>query len=585
MDHAGLAHRRLAILDIANGQQPMFAETGRYAIVFNGEIYNFRQIRQQLASANVSFETNSDTEVILKLFQHEGLSGLDRLRGMYAFALWDDKKKCGHLVRDPLGIKPLFYHLTDKGELAFASEIKALLVKYPALRTLDTQSLHLLMNFRYVPGQATMFKGAEQVAPGEIITWRKGQSITRNRLNPLNQDELQGATNSEEIISVLQKSVQDHLISDVEVGAYLSGGIDSATIVALAKRSGNNGIRTFTIDAGDDPSEAKNAAVSAQLLGVPNLQAVVSTDIEKDLPRLIWHLEMPKINALQVQMVAKNAAQHVKVALSGVGGDELFLGYNAHRLMGLCEATSRYMPQLINQAAGRLFEAGARSLLPEFWSEPERIGGLLGSLGNWPECYGLLRNIWDSPTARHKIYGPRMLDQDLNSADQWLANNWPKAEDPVMAMRDFEWQHKMVNDLLWQEDRCSMAEGLEVRVPFVDIDTRAHLSSLTRAQLIPGLKPKHLFKKSLANLLPSEILARPKSGFQVNAATFFHDELKPLAERYLAPDYVKSVGLFNPDFIKKITNSPPKTRMRWHYFMLYLMLGTHIWLEQFEATH
>jgi asparagine synthase (glutamine-hydrolysing) len=598
--HAGLCHARLAIIDLATGQQPMVsqAEAGRThsggagpggagpggpdgatVLVFNGEIYNYRALRDGLARGGYPFRTQSDTEVILALYERDGIDAFAQLRGMYAVGLWDGRRRMGVLARDGLGIKPLFYQETPAA-LYFASEAKAILAATGAGATLDESSLHLLLNFRYLPGGRSLFRGIRQLAPGEVLSFQPGAEgaagaarVTRARRF------LQPPPPPGPLLPVLRDSVQAHLTADVEVATYLSGGLDSATVTALARESVPD-LHTFTLAVGDDPREAEYAAETARLLGVRNSQAAPTVDLASALPRLLWHLELPKINALQVGLVARLAAGQVKVALSGLGGDELFYGYRAHGIMAQAARVAALAPQALTRTAGHCAAALAAAVGPP-WGEPERAARMLAALGDWPRVYGLLRNVWDSPGLRRRIYGERMLDLALPDAFDELRGLWPNEPDPVAAMARYEWEQKMVNDLLWQEDRVSMAVGLEVRVPFVDAHLHAWAQHQGRAALMPGGEKKGLFRREIAALLPATVLTRPKSGFQIDSPAFFHAELQGLAAEYLSPERCRAHGLFNPAFVAAIRRQPPRRGLRWHYFLLFFMLLTHMWLEVF----
>jgi len=236
----------------------------------------------------------------------------------------------------------------------------------------------------------------------------------------------------------------------------------------------------------------------------------------------------------------------------------------------------------VRRPAGALAAGLLRALPGPAWGEPERAVGMFAAAGNWPHCYGILRNLWDSPRLRREIYGPRMLAADLPDAFGQLASDWTGGDDPVMAAADYEWRHKMVNDLLWQEDRCGMAQGLEVRVPYVDVRVAAHAQSMGRAQLMPGGRLKGHLREKLRAVLPAEILGRRKSGFQVHAPEFFRLHLQGLARHYLSRQAVEEYGLFNYAFVRDILRRGAGTGLRWHYFMLYFMLMTHLWVELFE---
>lgn len=567
-----LGHARLSIIDLATGQQPMEAQGA--TISFNGEIYNYRALRKELIARGIRFRTESDTEVILALYRLDGMQGWARLRGMYAFALWDQTRGLGYLVRDPLGIKPLFF-AESKTALLFASEAKGILAHGALAPQLDEGALHLVMNFRYLPGSGSLFRGIRQLPPGQVLEWSAaGWRVFSLAARPPEM--------TVEPLAALRESVAAHLTADVEVGAYLSGGLDSAAVVALARTGGLR--RTFTLAVGDDPAEAENALASARLLGVENARGEAGGALEHALPALIRALEVPKINALQVSQLVELAAGQVKVVLSGLGGDELFYGYRAYQILAQAAWWQRRSPRWLNQVLGETAANVLRRATALPWTEAERALRMLAALGAWPRVYGLLRNLWDTPQLRRLIYGPRLLEADLPDPWQTLAAAWPNEPDPVTAAARFEWREKMVNDLLWQEDRVSMARGLEVRVPFVDQPLAGAVGQLSRAALMPGGRPKGLMRNLLQPVLPALIMQRPKSGFQVNAPAFFHQQLMPLASEWLSDARLRDTGLFNPVFVRRVLACRANKAARWHYFMLYLMLMSQLWLEEFEPS-
>lgn len=572
LPHAALGHVRLAIIDLAGGAQPFGSEDGSCVLSYNGEIYNFKALRAELAAAGYAFRTDSDTEVILALYLREGVGGFRRLRGMFAFALWDGKSQTAFLVRDPCGIKPLFHAECD-GRLLFASEAKALVASGLLRPQLDEDGLHQVMNFRYLLGARTLFRGVSQVQPGEVLRWTPGQG-----LRTLTSLQAAGGDNAG-ILEVLRESVHSHLVADVEVGVHLSGGVDSAAIVALASETAR--LRTFTLAIGDDPREADNASATAALFHLDNRRESVGLDVEHQLPRLVWHMEMPKVNALQLYLLAGISARHVKVVLSGVGGDELFYGYNAYRILWQFRQVHGLLAPLRRKEAFNGFGASLLARGYE-WNEYDRMRAMAVYGRDWSFIYGLIRNVWDCPAHRAWIYGPRLLDSKPADAFEQLAERWPDDADPVAAARRFEWRNKLVNDLLWQEDRCTMAHGIESRVPFVDAVVEAAMSRYSRAELMPHGRLKWRLRRDLATVLPGNVLNRRKSGFQVDSPAFFSRHLATLAERYLAEDTVREHGLFNPSFVRRMLALPESQRYRWHYFMLYLMIGSHLWLELFE---
>jgi len=314
---ARFAHVRLSIIDVDHGEQPFVSTSGKSSLIFNGEIYNYQSLRDTLQNRGIVFKSRSDTEVIVNLYELEGTAAFSMLRGMFSIALWDNVQEQGYLVRDSNGIKPLFYHQCSSGELYFGSEAKAILAAKTELARLDESTLHQVMNFRYIPGQGSLLKNIRQLAPGTIMTWRDGKSTSRNF-----EPAIYNTYSS--LRSALEDSVSAHVIADVSVGSYLSGGVDSALISSLAsKHIDHRELKTFTMNVGDDPLEADNAKASAILLDLSNICADAGEVGIDAFRRLIWHLEVPKINAMQVQGLSNLASQHVKVVLSGLGADEL----------------------------------------------------------------------------------------------------------------------------------------------------------------------------------------------------------------------------------------------------------------------
>ncbi|MBS1213811.1 MAG: asparagine synthase (glutamine-hydrolyzing) [Proteobacteria bacterium] len=567
--HAALVHNRLAIIDLDGGAQPLSGASGDTSIVFNGEIYNYRELRASLK--HYPFRTHSDTEVLLALYETEGTAGWRRLRGMYAFALWDNALQKGFLVRDPMGIKPLFYaQVGDR--LLFASEAKGILA-YTNEVSLDPEALHQLLNFRYVTGNASLFRGVRQLPPAGMIAWDRDQ-VDFSGITPA------PAPLERELGITFRTAVERHLVSDVPVGCFLSGGIDSALVAKLA--ADRIRISSYTLEVGDDPGEADNAQETARWLAISNQRAPFALDDPIAMHReLVWHLETPKVNALQGAMLAAFTARHVKVALSGLGGDELFFGYNAHRLLWLAQIAGRLLPFGANRLLA--LAAGKRKAGSAPWTETERTVRMLETLPDWARVYGLLRNVWDAPTLRRTIYGERMRDQRLPDSFQWLTGAFPRGKDAVAAMAEFELKNKLVNDLLWQEDRVSMRVGLETRVPFLDWDLAQWALHRPRSDLMPWGRRKFRLRQFAATQLPPAILQRPKSGFQMDIVAAAHGILKPVFAEYLSDERLRRHRLFNPAFVHSIRRLPPSKGLRWHYFLLYLMAQSHIFLEEFDA--
>ena len=574
---AGLAHVRLAIIDVVGGQQPMSTEDGNLHITYNGELYNFQEIKSRLQEDGISFQTDSDTEVILKAWRHYGVDIIPHFRGMFAFAIWDETQKKGYLVRDRFGIKPLYWTKLDN-QVVFGSEIKALLPVMPHFPGLNRDSLNSLMNFRYIPGEETLFNNIVQIPPGYLVEWSRNK-VELKRWSPQLQSD--GLLDILHIRELLLQSVKRQLVSDVQVGSYLSGGIDSATIVSIASKSEKKfELPTFTIQVGDSKDEAANALKTANHFNLSNYQQHMGGALSDIISRLIYHLEVPKVNAWQSALVAQLASQHVKVSLSGLGGDEVFLGYNIHSIMA---GFARLNGPFGNTA--KLFGAFSQLFFSNMGLQFEEFKRAGQTLRGWPDyskMYGIVRNVWDSKTNRNRIYGPRMISPNIGNSFTKLQGLWPDIQDPVIAAARYEMQHKMVNDLLLQEDRLSMAFGLEVRVPFLDEDLVDFVWGINRKEKMKRGKKKSLLCSAVSQWVPEEILNRPKSGFQVPVHLFFDTHLRPLCAKHLSRKRLLQDGLFNPLFVEDVLRTKVNYRMRWHYFLLYLMIGVNIWLDIFQ---
>lgn len=565
---ATLIHNRLAIIDLQTGQQPLYGASQASCLVFNGEIYNYRELRESLSG--YPFRTRSDSEVIVALYETEGVAGWRRLRGMYAFAVWDERSQQGFLVRDPVGIKPLFLAEKD-GRLVFASEAKGILA-YGLGAELELDALHQLLNFRYVTGDASLFRGIRQLPPGMMLTWRHGEY----RMAPCLPEDEDGDATLEDLLA---QSVRRHLASDVPVGCFLSGGIDSALIARLASR--DTALSSYTLEVGDDPMEADNAGATAAWLNIPNQRQPFRLDDPLATHQaMVRHLETPKVNALQGMILAEFTASHVKVTLSGLGGDELFYGYNAHRIMWLAQQAATFLPVPVTRNLANLLMPLAGGGV---WNERQRALQMLAQLPKMSSVYGILRNVWDAPEHRSLIYGERMLDASLTDSFAWLGERFPREGDAPRSMAGFELSNKLVSDLLWNEDRMSMRVGLESRVPFLDWSLVQYFRRHSRRELMPLGSKKHALKSCARDMLPAEFLRRRKSGFQLDIVAAAQQQLRPVFDEYLSPEKTRRYRLFNQNFIDTVRMAQPSRKLRWHYFMLYLMAQTHIWMEQFDV--
>jgi asparagine synthase (glutamine-hydrolysing) len=588
-EHVVLAHQRLSIIDLETGHQPMSNEDGSIIVACNGEIYNFKDLRKNLKARGHTFSTSSDTEALVHLYEDLGLDMFDRLNGIFAFALWDNREKRLILARDHFGVKPLHIY-QDKSRVLFASEIKAILVAAKVTPRINKQALHYFMNLRYVPGRETLFKGVERLLPGEyaLVSQRGLHRAFYWRMPRPDSSELTEAEAIDGIRCHLQESVSRQLASDVPLGIYLSGGMDSSSILAMARKGCvDASIHAYTVGFNEPTDEVEDAKRVADHFNTQHHALNLDPKPLQCLPEVLWHVEEPKINVVQGFLLAQYAKRFIKVALGGLGGDELFAGYLAYQYMKPSEPFHRLMPasfirRILRPVSNDLMSAQRRSTNMTL-DEYRRGAQLLLSLGDKCQYYGIIRNVWDyDAQAWSQLYGPRMLKQKLAPTrtvfEPYFADRRQSFIEQALTA---EFQTKLVDDFLLNEDRVSMAHGLEVRVPFLDRDLVSFANKLPVHMKMNGMKTKSIFKKAMRGVVPQFVLHKKKWGFAFNPYYEFQKDLKETAQQVLTPRRVKELGLFNYDFVKKVLEHSPHPRLRWHYFTLWMMLGFHIWHDMF----
>jgi asparagine synthase (glutamine-hydrolysing) len=581
-----LGNRRLSILDLAGGGQPMANEDGSVVVVYNGEIYNYPQLRQGLLARGHVLKTHCDTELIPHLYEEEGIHAAAHLNGIFAFALWDRRLRRLFLVRDPLGVKPLVY--TTKGtRLAFGSEAKAVLASGLIPAELDETSLHLSMNVRYVPGARTFFRGIRRLPPGHVLEFFEGQAreLPYTTIDWSPDEALTRDDWMEGIRHHYEAAVRRQLLSDVPVGVSLSGGIDSSSIVAMLRRITTGPIKTFSLGFDEPRDETGDARFVSEAFDTEHHELVLHEPVLTYLGAAIEHTEEPKVNYLQLYLLHRFLSQHVTVVLSGLGGDELFAGYDfygylarSRRLrLGAVATGWRAMAPVVDWSARRT-AALDRPALDLFARKLE----WLASASDGCRHYLLLRNAWDfNPALLRRVYTPdflsRVRDATRAAYDPYFTDGPPGLEEQALRA---EFGTKMVSDLLHNEDTMSMAHSVESRVPLLDLE-------LVRfaARIPPPLRfaggPKALLKDAWRDLLPARVLEKPKWGFTFDPVQQFQKDLGPLAREFLTPARLRRTGIFNPAFVQGVLKAQPHQRLRWHYFLLWQMIGVEMWQARF----
>jgi len=582
-----LGHTRLSVIDLKTGDQPMSSPDRAIWVVHNGEIYNFVELRSQLTDLGHEFKTNSDTEVLVHGYEAWGLDLLSRLDGMFAFAIWDSVRRRLILARDLFGIKPLHY-TCDGSTIRFASEIKAILQDPRVARDVDFQALHFFMNLRYVPGEITLFKGIRRLLPGHFLDFEDGKiRLARYAEIPLlDETDRDEAYYAEGIRHYLAEAVRKQMVSDVPVGVYLSGGLDSSSLVAMMSEVSDQQVQTFSLGFGEPTDELDDARVVAQHFGTRHRELTLDAEPLRHYPSVIWAAEEPKENILQGYLLAQFARSHVKVVQSGLGGDELFAGYQIHRFLYPAGPIHRAVPHRLNRvvlaAVSRaVFRVQNASGLIGF-DEYRRGLQLLLAAGDPCQYYLILRNVWDHDEGAKQLYGPAWEGVSPIKTRSVFDNFFDqRGEHALGSALEAEMHTKLIDDFLMNEDRTSMASGLEVRVPFLDHDLVRFASSIPVNLRIRGNRTKSIFKTAMRPLLPEHTINKKKWGFTFDPHLQFEKDLRLVAQRVLTQERVEDRGWFDFAYLRRVFDHPPHKRLRWHYFYVWLAMGMEIWAQMF----
>jgi len=542
-EHVGIAARRLAIIDLTGGDQPIANEDGSVVVVQNGEIYNYRELMQELQRAGHRFRTHCDTEVLVHGYEQWGAGLWERLRGMFAVAVWDASTRRLVLARDRFGIKPLYYRDVD-GELSFASELDAL-----PKGEIDLDALEGFLAFNVVPAPLSIFRDIRKLLPGHVLTWLDGattiERFARTGPQPARHGEDE-AELVEECRARLRDSVRAHLVADVPVGVLLSGGVDSGALAALAAEESPEPVRTFSIgfeEASYD--ELAGARAVAQRYGTVHRELTLRPDAARLLPALAAAFDEPfaDSSALPTYLVSKLAAEDVKVALSGEGGDELFGGYYTYVADLLAE---RFGP-----VAARLRPAA--ELLPSSSKKASfdyRLKKFTRAAAEPPlERHHLYKEIF-APEVRAELTGRRSEFDPLTRYRERFAET--EGHELVTRLQDVDFGLYLVDDLLTKTDRASMAWSLEARVPFMDTVVANFAFSLPVRHKVRGFSKKRLLRQAVEPLLPREIVHGRKRGFSIPAAAWLRGELEPFARETLSRETLARQGFFRTETVERL---------------------------------
>ncbi|MBN2408564.1 MAG: asparagine synthase (glutamine-hydrolyzing) [Candidatus Aminicenantes bacterium] len=587
----GLGARRLSIIDLEGGHQPLANEDGTIWIAHNGEVYNFPGLREELIARGHRFSTRTDTETIVHAYEEWGEEFVHRLRGMFAFALWDGKERRLHLVRDRLGVKPLYYTLLDDGTLVFGSELKALLVHPRVGRAIEPRALDFFLTLEYVPSPLCILKDIHKLPAGHTLTFEDGRIEIKEYWDIRSGAEAGGDPSKrrlpevmDELYARLKEAVKLRLVSDVPLGAFLSGGIDSSTIVGLMRELGASPIKTFSIGFEETSyNELPYARRTAEMFATEHEEFTIEPRALELTEKLIRHLDEPfgDFSIFPTYLVSKMARPHVKVILSGDGGDEVFGGYEHYQAQKIASCppvrlAGRLASPLINRLPPAARKKGVWNKLQRFLQGFEHAPGnrhlrwmmflsrkdreRLYSAG-FRERLGAVDEIFRIPPFR-RIY-ERLPDFDRTTGELYV-----------------DLKSYLVDDIMVKVDRMSMAASLEAREPLLDHKLVEFVFGLEGRLKLHGLTTKWIFKKTMERLLPAENIHRPKEGFSIPIKHWLRRELRELMLDHLSERRIREAGFFNPGAVQRMVSAHLSGRKNFSH-QLWALLVFEIWKENY----
>ena len=555
-DGIGLGMRRLSIIDIAGGKQPVYNEDNRFVVVFNGEIYGYEELRAQLRAKGHRFRAEGDTEVIVHLYEEYGQDCVQHLRGMFAFALWDKAARKLLVARDRLGIKPLYY-AAQSGGLVFASEIKSIVQDTRFQAKLNPAALSHYLSLKFVPAPDTLFEGIHSLPPGHLLTFQGG-SLAIRKYWDFSFGQNSGAESEDDLVDALDERLREcvrmRLRSDVSFGAFLSGGVDSSLIVGMMSRELNRPVKTFSVgfqSDGDEKDELPYAGIVAQRFGTDHHEIRVGpADLINNLSKVVWHLDQPIADQATVAtyMLSQMASRHVKMVLSGEGGDELFAGYarySAERLAPLFALAPAALKLAVIRATDRA--VGLRrpkiAIYALMQSDENR------RLVSWFP-------LFNHDAKQELLRGTSLAGGIEQSTDEVVAAQLTHtdARDPLSRMLYADTKLWLPDYLLLRGDKLTMAASLEARVPLLDHKLVEFAASVSSRMKIRGLTRKHLLKRVAQRYLPDDIVKRPKKGFPIPVFRWLQNEGRELVRDHLTEQTIRKRGLYNPAPVEHLLN-------------------------------
>lgn len=586
--NVSLGSRRLSIIDLSKaGNQPMFNEDGSIALVYNGEIFNFKEIRERLIKNGHDFNSNTDSEVIVHAYEEYGVDCLSYFNGFWGFALYDAKKHLLFLSRDRLGLKPLYYYY-DGSKLVFASEIKAIIKDKTIKKTLNLDALSCFLTYRYIPSDLTIFNNIKKLKPAHyaLLEIKTGKLKTKRYWDiPLSTANRNENIIKKEIIELLKDSVKRRLISDVPLGVYLSGGIDSSSIVAMMKEFSDD-ISTYSLAFEHDKigNELKYAKKVSEYFGTRHNEIIISTDIIKELPKIVWHLDEPMSDpaAVPVYYLSKEAKKNVTVILTGDGADELFAGYDQYRFLSFANKIS-ILPKPIRKAVPLTAKLLPKSLLDKIYKYSSATGDQMFSRltklmsdikDNKAKSYTDVVGIFDDEEKE------ALLKFKFDSHYESINEEFFQKRDFVTQLTYFDAKNYLPEDLLMKPDKMCMAHSIEARVPFLDYRLVENAFSIPSSLKLRGNTTKYILKKALSGYLPKGIIHRKKQPFHMPLDEWLSRGLKEYFFGLMQEQEGINSKLFNKSYIKRIFDKYESSKL--YYGRQIWSLGIfNIWYKVF----
>lgn len=585
-ENAAIGMRRLSIIDVAGGKQPIHNADRTKWIVFNGEIYNYQEFRRGLDERGHQFYTNSDTEALLHLYDDYGPDCLQHLRGMFAFAIWDEKERTLFIARDRVGKKPLLYSHQPNGDLIFGSEFQALLQHPSISREVDMEAIDSYLSYLCIPAPQTAFKQIRKLEPGHWLRWKDGEIETRRYWLPDFSKKIKISEEEaiEETTRILRESTRLRMISEVPLGAFLSGGVDSSAVVALMAQESDKPVKTFSIGFEEqDFSELKYARRVAEHVGADYHEFIVKPDAMEVLPILVEHYGEPYADssAIPTYYVSRETRKHVTVALNGDGGDESFAGYERYAAMQAAELYHRLPPVL-----RKVFIEAPVSLLPTSEIRKTRARDMKRFLkaASLPKKERYFR--WMSTftgEAKKELYTRDFAEASMGRNAEDLLGGWfarANGSGLLDATLLTDQMTYLPNDLLVKVDIASMAVSLEARSPFLDHKLIEFAASLPENLKMRRFETKYLLKKVAARLVPKEVIYRRKMGFGVPIGKWFRNEMKDFVREVLLSERSLSRGIVRPEILRRYVDEHLNAE-RDHAFQVWTLLMLELWFQKF----